>query len=185
VTIATQADVEALLLRPLSAGEATYITQLLERADGLIYRELPGFTVTGVVNSSTATLDGSDNFEVWVPGRPVVSVTSVTLNGATLRYASDYDWSEFGDLSRTSEPKVWPRGSTVKAIYKYGLAAPPVDLIAVAADVVKAGIANPSGYRQESVGSWSATYAEAVAAAMALSTDHVDTLNHYRFPVAF
>jgi hypothetical protein len=185
MTIATQADVEALLLRPLTAGEATYIGDLLARADALIYRELPGVQFTGILTGQTATLDGKDDFEVWIPGRPVRAVASVTLNGATLVYGTDYDWSEFGDLARTSDTKIWPRASTIRVVHDYGYAAPPEDVVAVAADIVKGGIANPSGYRQESVGSWSATYAEAVAAAMGLQPNHVATLDHYRFPVAF
>jgi hypothetical protein len=183
MTIATQADVEALLLRPLSANEATYIADLLARADGLVFRELPGWRFTSVLNNQTATLPGTDHFETWFTGRPVVAVASVTLNGDLLRYGEDYDWHEFGDLSRTSGTKMWARTDDIDVVYSYGLAAAPEDIVAVAADLCVSAISNPTGIRQETVGQYSYTLADA-AAGMALSVDQAAILNHYRYPVA-
>jgi hypothetical protein len=182
VTIATQADVEALLQRPLSVTEAGYVGDLLTRADALIYRELPGYRFTGST-ASTATIPGSDIFEVWLPGRPVTAVDSVTLDGQALVYGEDYDWAEFGDVARTSGTKIWARTSDIDVVWHYGLDAPPPDVVAVAADMVKSAISNPTGIRQESVGSWSATY-EAAVTALGLTLDHRRILNHYHYPVA-
>lgn len=181
MTIATQTDVEASLQRALSATEATFIADLLARADGLVARELPGVTFAGTARS-TAVVPGADSFEVWLPARPVLDVVSVTLDGSDLVYGTDYDWSEFGDLDRTSGTKIWARTSDITVVWDHGLAEPSPDLVAVAADMVAAVIVNPTGVRQESIGQYSYTLADAVAR-MRVSPDQHHTLDHYRFPV--
>jgi len=181
VTIATQTDVEASLQRALSATEVTFIADLLARADGLIARELPGVTFAGTARS-TADVPGADTFEVWLPARPVLDVVSVTLDGDILAYGTDYDWSAFGDLDRTSGTKIWPRTSDIDVVWDHGYATPPPDIVAVAADTVAAVIVNPTGIRQESIGQYSYTLADAVAR-MRLGDDQRRTLDHYRFPV--
>jgi hypothetical protein len=181
VTIATQTDVEASLQRALSATEATFMPDLLARADGLIARELPGVTYAGTARS-TADIPGSDTFEVWLPARPVVNVVSVTLDGSALGYGTDYDWSEFGDLDRTSGTKIWPRTSDISVVWDHGYATPPPDIVAVAADMIAAVVVNPSGIRQESIGQYSYTLADA-GARMRVSDDQRRALDHYRFPV--
>jgi len=181
VTIATQTDVEASLQRTLSATEATFMPDLLARADGLIARELPGVTYAGTARS-TADIAGSDTFEVWLPARPVVNVVSVTLDGSALRYGEDFDWSEFGDLDRTSGNKVWARTSDISVVWDHGYAAPPADLVAVAADMVAAAVTNPTGIRQETIGQYSYTLAE-TSARMRITDTQRTALDHYRFPV--
>jgi len=57
MSIATQTDVEASLQRTLSATEATFIADLLARADGLIGRELPGVTFAGTARSMGVETD--------------------------------------------------------------------------------------------------------------------------------
>jgi hypothetical protein len=181
VTIATQTDVEASLQRALSATEATFMPDLLARADGLIARELPGVTYAGTARS-TADVPGADTFEVWLPARPIVNVVSVTLDGDTLTYGTDYDWSEFGDLDRTSGTKIWARTSDIEVVWDHGFATPPPDIVAVAADMIAAVVVNPSGIRQESIGQYSYTLADAVAR-MRVTDDQRQALDHYRFPV--
>jgi hypothetical protein len=181
MTIATQTDVEASLQRALSTTEGGFITDLLARADGLIARELPGVTFSGTARS-TADIPGADTFEIWIPDRPVLNVVSVTLDGTPLTYGTDYDWSEFGDLDRTSDTKIWARTSDITVVWDHGLATPPPDVVAVAADIVAASITNPTGIRQESIGQYSYTLADATAR-MRVTDDQRRTLNHYRFPV--
>jgi len=181
MTIATQTDVEASLQRALSATEGGFIADLLARADGLIADELPGVTFAGTARS-TADIAGADSFEVWLPARPVLNVVSVTLDGTVLTYGEDYDWSEFGDLDRTSGNKVWARTSDISVVWDHGLAEPPAVLVAVAADIVAGAISNPTGIRQESIGQYSYTLADA-GARMRVTDDQRRILDHYRFPV--
>jgi len=181
MTIATQTDVEASLQRALSATEVSFMADLLARADGLIARELPGVTFAGTARS-TADVPGMDTFEVWLPERPVLDVVSVTLDGDTLTYGTDYDWSEFGDLDRTSGTKIWARTSDISVVWDHGLAEPPPDIVAVAADITAAAISNPTGIRQESIGQYSYTLADA-GARMRVTPDQQRILDHYRYPV--
>ena len=199
MTIATQADVETVLLRTLTANEATYINQLLAKADGLIFGELPGWKFDGAVNDSAADLVGTGSFEVWLPGRPVNKVESVTLDGVLLD-PLDYSWSKLGDLSRegnrwwtwTSEwdriPALWPRGSAIHVVYDYGLAAPPSELVSVAADLVRVGLTSPSSSNIQSqrFDDYAITYAVSTAqtAMRTALDDYRSVLDHYRFPVA-
>jgi hypothetical protein len=198
VTIAVQSDVEAVLLRPLTANESTYIAALLAKADGLIFGELPGWKFNGLVNDAAIDLIGTGSFEVWLPGRPVMKVESVTLDGALLP-ASYYSWHAFGDLAREAGgwwydrigggyPAVWPRGSTVHVVYDYGLAAPPSELVSVAADLVRVGITSPSSSNVQSqrFDDYAITYAmtSAQTAMRTALDDYRSILDHYRYPVA-
>jgi len=167
-------------MRGLTDTEASYITELLTRADGLIAGELPYVSFSGTARS-TATIPGSDSFEVWLPGRLVTDVVSVVLDGGTLAYGTDYDWSEFGDLARTSGNKIWPRTSTIDVVWDWGMESPTRDIVTVAADMVAAAIGNPDGKRQETIGQYSYTLAEA-SARLTLRDDQRRILNRYRFP---
>lgn len=182
MTIADQGDVEALLLRPLSATEAGYIAALLTRADGLIARELPYVRFTGQLDNQTATLRGSGSFEIWLPGRPVVNVDSITLDGR-LMDPDEYDWHEFGDVARTLEGAVWPQTSSIAVVWDYGLPTPDEAIVSVAADIVASAIEGAGGIRQESIGGYSISYAQ-VAARMQVTDAHRRILDHYRYPVA-
>ena len=194
MTIASQADVEAVLLRPLTVTETGYVDDLLTRADGLIYGELPGWKFDGVANNQTADIVATGTFEVWLPGRPVVNVDSVTLDG-TLLAATAYSWSRFGDLAREndgawwtvpSDWSVWPRGSTVHVVYDYGLAAPPSELVSLAADLVKVGITSPSAsnVQSERFDDYAISYTATAQQDMRVALDGYKTiLDHYRFPV--
>jgi hypothetical protein len=180
MTLAAQADVEASLMRALSSIEADHLPDLLARADGLVAGELPYVSFAGTARS-TATIPGHDTFEVWLPGRPINDVVSVVVDGAELAYGHDYDWSEFGDLSRTSGPRIWPRTSTIEVVWDYGMETPPPDIVTVAADMVAGAVGNPTGMKQETIGQYSYTLGEAVAR-MTVHDDQRRILNRYRFP---
>jgi len=198
VTIATQADVEAVLLRPLTGTEAGYVDDLLARADGLIYGELPGWKFDGVANNAAVDIVATGGFEVWLPGRPVLNVDSVTLDGKVVDPAY-YTWSRFGDLAREggywaasysgldAPCTVWPRGSTLHVVYDYGLAAAPSELISWAADLVRIGITSPSStnVQSERFDDYAISYMATAQADMRLALgDYRTILDHYRFPVA-
>jgi hypothetical protein len=180
VTLAAQADVEASLMRALSSTEAEFLPDLLARSDGLIAAELPNVIFSGTARS-TATIPGRDSFEVWLPGQLVNDVVSVTLDGSELAYGHDYDWSKYGDLSRTSGSRIWARTSTIEVVWDYGMEAPPPDIVTVAADMVAGAIGNPTGMKQETIGQYSYTLAEAIAR-MTVHDDQRRILNRYRFP---
>jgi len=189
VTIAIQADVEAVLLRTLTANESTYIAALLGRVDALIFGELPGYKFDGVANDSAVDLIGLGTFEVWLPGRPVTKVESVTLDGAPVPAAvyreTGFTWHRFGDLSY--EGGVWPLGSTIHVVYDYGLAAAPADLKWVAADIVRQGLTTPAGSNVQSqrYDDYAVTFFAAAEAISAIDLGQYGRiLGRYRYPVA-
>jgi hypothetical protein len=197
VTIASQADVEAVLLRTLTANEALYIGALLARADGLILGELPYWKFDGIVNNHAADVAGVGSFEVWLPGRPVIGVDSVTVDGQALA-ASEYSWFPFGDLARegvtwwgsgTGQPAIWPRGSVVHVVWDYGLAAAPSELVTLAADLVVVGLTSTSTQNVQSqrFDDYAITYATGAASAAMTRVDldqYGRILDHYRYPVS-
>jgi hypothetical protein len=78
---------------------------------------VPIETIFSGTARSTATIPGRDTFEVWLPGQLVNDVVSVTLDGSELAYGHDYDWSKYGDLSRTSGSRIWARTSTIEVVW--------------------------------------------------------------------
>lgn len=180
--IATQGDVEALLLRALTAAETPYIASLLAKADAEIAAILPGWRFTSVLLNQPFTVRGSGTSEIWLPGRPILAVDSVTVDGELLD-PSEYDWAPLGDLNLTNPSRVFARSSTITGIYDFGLAAPPADVVNVAADMVRWAITNPAGIRQETIGQYSSSYGE-VTSGVRPSDEHRAALRlGRRYPV--
>lgn len=153
--LATQPNVEALLLRALTATEATYFAALAAMADTAIEAEAPGLTIA----AGTETVDlrvGLDG-ELWTPRYPVTAVTSVTINGLAV---TDPDFDKYGAIRAprafTWADKLdasWPHGAEAEVEYAYGFADPPADLELIAAEMVASSIVNPKGdVRQEQLG---------------------------------
>lgn len=180
MTIADQSDVEALLLRPLTASEETYIAALLTQADAVIADHLPNVRFTSQLLNQVASLRGSGSTEIWLPGSPVIAVDSLSLDGVVLDPATDYDWSEWGDVARLPAGEIWPRASIIAVTWDYGLPAPPEAVVGVAADMVRWAITNPTGVRQESIGQFSQTL---TVGGYGLTDEHKKILNRYRYPV--
>lgn len=110
-------------------------------------------TVTGDV------LDGSGEWDLWLPTKNLTAVTSVTENGVTLADPANYVWYRNGRLTRsgrwTSEAKA------VVATYTHGYPTGHVKLElarSVCLTIAARLLNNPSGLRSETVGgvSWTA-----------------------------
>ena len=178
MTIATQADVEALLLRDLSAAEQPYIEALLGRADALIYDHLPGVTFDALVEAATVTVHGNGTDELWLPGRPVIAVDSVAIDGETLD-ATEYTFTKWGPLRRLFGH--WGSRSTEIAVtWDYGQDGADDAVVQVAADLVRWSFANPTNVRQETIGQYSVTYATETISALTLLPGHRRILGKYR-----
>jgi hypothetical protein len=110
---------------------------------------------------------------IGLPGRPVQSVSRVEVIGGS-EALPDFtlaDWLYDGiDTVRVGEgaavinlPEAWwdddGYPGTYRVTYTHGYAEVPAEVLSVVCGVVLRVLTNPSGYRSETVGSYSVTYA--------------------------
>lgn len=137
--------------------------------------------------TQTVKLAGTWSADLDLPTRPVVSVTSVALNGNALA-AGTYTWNERG-LVRSSIPSIANLGpteldpydgahwggpaSTVEVVYVVGYEAAnvPVSVKALALRVASRTIDNLGGVSQESLGPYSVSYGNVLNAGGSYLTD--------------
>lgn len=127
-----------------------------------------------IAGTDTAKLAGTWSRDLLLPRRPVVSVTSVELNGYGIA-AGLYEWNErslirsgrFGVVNAldhlvAGDGAHWGGpSSTVTVVYSYGYSAETVPLIvkSLALRIAARTIDNPSGgISQESLGPYSVSY---------------------------
>lgn len=127
-----------------------------------------------IAGTDTAKLAGTWSRDLLLPRRPVVSVTSVELNGYGIA-AGLYEWNErslirsgrFGVVNAldhlvAGDGAHWGGpASTVTVVYSYGYSAETVPLIvkSLALRIAARTIDNPSGgISQESLGPYSVSY---------------------------
>jgi len=177
MTFATEADVEARLLRALTPTEGAYVGRLLTHADGLITSYLPGVSFDGTTAGATVSVRGNGTDELWLPARPVTSVTSVTIDGAVLDPGS-YVTSTWGPLRRLFG--YWSPNQVIDVTWDHGLAEPPPAVVSVAADIVKWMLINPTNSRQLTVGQYSESFAAESLGGTELTAAHRRTLDRYK-----
>ena len=127
-----------------------------------------------IAGTMTAKLAGTWSRDLILPQRPVVSVTSVALNGVTIA-AGAYEWNErslirSGGLDTVNGPTGLVPGdgahwggpaSTIEVVYAYGYSAETVPTMvkSLALRVASRVIDQPGGgISQESLGPYSVSY---------------------------
>lgn len=161
-------DVEAILLRALTDAEGAFVDRLIELAEGQIEGMLPGFSFA--TGTETVDLRGRGG-ELWLPRYPVTAVNSIAL-GAGAVSATSYEWTELGKLdfgvfsilnSFEVDLTEWPTDGLYTIDYDYGLDPLPGDAVTAVAGVVagalRRGSAGSEGVSQETLGSYSVSYA--------------------------
>lgn len=159
----------------LAAAEQTQlladVTDAIETYCGRVF--------TGGVVSYTEYHDGANRPRIWLKHRPVVTVTSVTINGTALDNSNNDAWTvntDTGELIRgdgQDDPRFaswFPRGTrNVVVVYTAGFSAVPsgVQRAALAwlktlSDVGRVG----GAYKSESIGEYSYTAGDLSAASM-------------------
>lgn len=186
MAFATEEDIATRLGRALSDIEAATVSDLLDQATGLIQGEAKQ-TIT-LVTDDEITLRGSRDREIILPERPVVSVSSVTLNGQAL--TTDSDWYVDGDkLIRRrmildvahglySEQIGWgfPAWALV-VTYTHGYETIPDAIRAVTISLVVRSFVNPGGVMMERLGQAQMQYAyQGSAPGMLLTADERRTI---------
>lgn len=167
--LATVEDVEARLGRGLTTEETIRVEAMLADVSAMV-RSYTGQTFT-VTADDQVTLRGIGG-EIRLPQRPVTSVSAVVaIGGEGLPDVPLVDWAWDGiDTIRVGEgsfvinlPEVWwdddGYPGTYRVTYSHGDERTPADVLAVICGVVLRVFSNPNGYRSETVGSYSVTYA--------------------------
>lgn len=168
--LASPDDLEARLGRDLTTEEAARAEALLADASAAV-RAYTGQDFD-LVADDVVVLRGMGG-RITLPGRPVQDVTRVEVIGGSdaLPDFTLSDWLFDGiDTVRIGEgttiinlPEVWwdddGYPGTYRVTYSHGYATVPADVLGVVCGAVLRVLANPSGYRSETVGSYSVTYA--------------------------
>lgn len=168
--LASPADLTARLGRDLTEQEAARAEALLTDASAVVRaytrQDFELHTDDEVVLRATGG-------RISLPGRPVQGVTRVEVIGGS-EALPDFtlaDWLFDGiDTVRVGEgaavinlPEAWwdddGYPGTYRVTYTHGYAEAPADVLSVVCGVVLRVLTNPSGYRSETVGSYSVTYA--------------------------
>lgn len=152
-------------------------TQLaLEVATGWV-QGYTGQRLVAVANEAAKIRNRRQVQELFLPERPVTSVTSVTVEGVV--YSAATDWTLYGDSLLTSSGKgrwsFWPEFMTVT--YSHGYASAPQDIRGVVLSAAARIVGNPGGNTSWTVGGVS--YAGGGSAG-GFTPDEQSTLDRYR-----
>jgi len=109
-------DLAAFTNGRLSAGDDE--TQNLVDAALVYARHWCGWHVTPVTEGDVVTLDGPNNYTLWLPTKKLLSVTAVTENGTALNVANLY-WSVAGEVYKTHGCWTW-RPQSITATFDHG-----------------------------------------------------------------
>ena len=132
-----------------------------------------------LTEDTTAKLSGTWNRDLLLPHRPIVTVSSISLNGNAIALP-DYVWNDrylirrygrfgtYADLEHLApnDGAHWGGpGSTVDVVYSYGYAeaSVPVWVKAMSLRIASRAITNPEQVSQESLGSYSVSYGSRMA----------------------
>jgi hypothetical protein len=168
--LASPDDLKARLGRDLTVEEAARAEALLDDASAAV-RGYTGQTFE-LVEDDEIVLRAVGG-RITLPGRPVQEVARVEVIGGSeaLPDFTTADWLFDGiDTIRVGEgvciinlPEAWwdedGYPGTYRVTYSHGYATVPADVLGVVCGMVLRVMANPSGYRSETVGSYSVTYA--------------------------
>ncbi len=168
--LASPDDIEARLGRDLTAQEAARAQALLSDASAVVR----AYTRQNfdLVTDDEVVLRATGG-RISLPGRPVQGVSRVEVIGGSdaLPDFTLADWLFDGiDTVRIGEgaavinlPEAWwdddGYPGTYRVTYTHGYAEVPAEVLSVVCGVVLRVLTNPSGYRSETVGSYSVTYA--------------------------
>lgn len=164
-------DFAAMLGISLTANEEDRATTLLALASGLIREAANGQTIS-LVTDDVYTRKGTTDQRILLPQRPVVAVSSVTLDGAAL--TADSDWYLDGDeLVRRTATLVTPavleaetlsagfgyEWQTLEITYTHGFETIPNLVRTIALEAVVRAWVNPGRLIQQTVAGTETTFA--------------------------
>lgn len=174
-----------------TAAQQRRALRRLEDATAAIQR-FTGQTI-GRVTSDSITMSGNWGPKLVLPQRPVVSVTSVTIDGDAFTNGSDYTFDGIDTLWRGStswiDDTVWsdttlhwggPQTS-VAIVYTHGQDPVDNDIRGICLAAAMRGWGNPTGVAAETVMGYSVTYGQsAVSGPVVLSSAEKASLRRLR-----
>jgi hypothetical protein len=199
MALCTQADVEHRLQIEFTADPDPVVVALIDAAQGHIERVYGGPVE---VDDYTETHSGLG--PLFLRHHPLNSIASITEDGVALTVADDVIFTTSGivyRLATTGYAGVWGswKPYAIEITYNAGYTAAdiPEDIVDVCAWMVAAAIRRGlatsgesgnaiEGITAESLGDWSATYADGLVdpASMVFMTDEqIKVIRYYRMPV--
>jgi len=204
--LATIEDVQAIIGRPLTDAQVTAGTRLLDMASGMV-RRYTRQNIT-LVTDDVITLPGNWGNNLQLPQRPVRSVASVVMNGATQpstkwklindelflgtgSFMPDYGstlWGGsalWGPAGSNQGPQVtgatWqgPQAEIV-VTYTHGFDEVPADIVNEVAGMVALQLNAEVGVNSEQIGGYKIDYTRNSGGGMALTDETKAVLNFYR-----
>jgi len=146
----------AFLGSDIAAADQVRAALVLNQASKAI-RNYCGWTITQETLTGAA-VDGNGRQRLWLPTLLLTAVAEVVLDGRTLVYDVDYQWTSDGMLYR---PTGWPHTPRILSVtYTQGYEAVPDDVAGVCLSIAARRFENPVAYRRESLDDWSVTHAD-------------------------
>lgn len=161
--LATVEDFEHVSGQPVDPADIPRVTRLLEMASDTV-RSYTSQRLSRETATQTLRADGG---RVWLPQRPVVEIVDVQVDGQTVGYV------RCGDTLHLDVDVC-----DVEVTYTFGFDPVPGEVAATVALLAARLAVNGAGVKQESVGSYSVTYASGDAGG--LTRREMRTLSRYR-----
>ena len=168
--LATVGQLAVFLGRELDEDDPSAV-QALEIASSAV-RTYCGHPITQTTDAP-AVLDGSGTTVMLLPGVPVASVESVTVDEEELD-ASDWRWSAQGFILRTDGATFPKTPRSVEIVYTHGWSDVPAAIVGVVVSLAARMLDGSAGVKQESLGSYSVTYANPTPTLQAAETMALD-----------
>lgn len=165
---ATPAELEMYVGQTFDQAQWKRAELLLNIATGAIQE----FTHQRLERATSTVTLYPNRFTVFLPERPVVSITSVTYENVAV---AGWTLTEAGIVHRA-----WP--GPVKVTYTHGYLPIPFDIKGVCLDVARRGLTNPEGFVQKTVGDVSVSHGahSGLAVGLQLADREMQTLDSYR-----
>lgn len=187
-SLVTVAELAARLGRTFTSEQELQAQALLDDASSVV-RSYVRQDITRATTTDTFTMRRADPLlhrcggVVTLPQRPVVDITSVSINGTPTAYW----WQEGNELLLRDwgwdRPPSAHRPPQVTVTYTHGWDPVPGDITAIVMQAVNRVMVNPSQVRSETVGGESVTYlipTTGEALGILLSKTEMKVLDRYR-----
>jgi hypothetical protein len=184
--LATPDDLAARLGVTFDSGQTARAEALIADASAYV-RNYTRQTIT-TVTDDVATLESTTEQWLWLPERPVIAVSSVSIGSAVVSPVywvlqgyglyRFYGWQ--GRFYGTTS--TWNQPDTITVTYDHGFDVVPDDIVAVVCKIAKASWLNPQGLQRWRQGETEVALSASTVAEGCLDMDDKRVLDFYRRP---